>query len=96
MAQNGNGKDTQDIDIRLFYAGKGPGEGWAGKLIKSLEPDKPVVLTEYVPSTTKLDSAASSLSQAAKREGVKISIREINGVKYVMRLRTEQEAVASE
>ena len=95
MAQNNQPGTVKDIDIRLFYSGRGRGDGWATKLIKSLEVDKPVELTPHIPSGTKADSAASSLSQAAKREGVKVAIRELDGVRYVMRLRQDTEVATS-
>jgi len=82
----GNGKSN--IDIRLFYSG-GKGDGWASKLIRSLEPDQPVDLMEAAPSTTAPASAVSSLSAAAKRLQVKIATRTIDGKVYVMRLRED-------
>lgn len=83
MSQNSKGQ--QNIDIRLFYSG-GRGDGWASRLVDSLEVDSPVALMEHAPSSTAVPSAVSSLSAAAKRKGVKVATRTIDGTVYVMRL----------
>jgi len=77
-----------NLDIRLFYGG-GRGDGWATRMIKSLEVDNPVAVSDYAPSTTQPQSAVSSISQAAKRLGIRVATRTIEGQLYVMRLRED-------
>ena len=85
MAQ-GNKADLSDLDIRIFYQG-GPRSGWAAQMMKALKPDVPVKVSDYAPAGSKPDSVASTISQAAKREGIKVAVRTINGEQIAMRLR---------
>ena len=85
--------DLSKLDTSIFYFSSGRGDGWAGKLLRSLEVDKPVIV-EY-PAETKKESALSGLSQAAKRMGIKIAIRTVDGVPVVMRLKTAEKEPAA-
>lgn len=87
MAQN-NKSELQSIDIRVFYqGGRGGGGGWASRMMTELQPDVPVLVSDYAPEGSKPDSVASTISQAAKRAGIKVAIRTLDGKQVAMRLR---------
>lgn len=85
-------KSNEGTDIRLFYFGGGRSERWASKLILAMEVEKPVAVMEHAPTSTRLESAKSALSQASKRLGVKVAICTIDGALYAMRLQDQQAA----
>ena len=81
-------------DVSMFYFSSGRGDGWASKLIRELQVDVPVQV--IYPAGTKMASALSGLSQAAKRLEVPVAIRTVDGVPWVMRKKTaEKEPVTA-